>query len=59
MQRSHVCVVDYLGNGFLKKNKGGDKAKIPLTFQSTSSRVSNSLRDLFHFLVSLCENICE
>ena len=54
-----VCAVDYLGNGFLKKNKGGDKAKIPLTFQITSSRLSNNLRDSFHFLVSLCEKICE
>ena len=54
-----MCVVDSLGNSFLKNNKGGDNTKIPLTFQSTSSRLSNNLRDYFHFLVSLCENICE
>ena len=54
-----MCVVDYLGNGFLKTNKGGDKAKIPLTFESTNSRLSNNLRDSFHFLVILFENICE
>ena len=50
-----MCVVDYSGNGFVKQNKGGDKAKIPLTFQSTNSRLSNNLRDSFNFLINLFE----
>ena len=52
-----MCVVDYLGNDFLKQNS--DKAMIPITFQSTSYRLSNNLKDSFHFLASLFENICE